>query len=291
MREASSPSTPPENGKGGQPLAGPMMYRIRFEEQAAADQAVVAEFKDPAPRKAVRTAAAMEAPPADAGSPDPDALEIVAVPWDPRNDPRWRSELQNWIAPASPQSGPPIVVKVRDALVTWRPGRAVIQGAADVEPLVAALVDFGHYEAELRRLEQELAEAWPELEEDAPLAYDVTQADMARHKAVGGRMEQTLRRRMRHVRIEPHLYRPASHLPAAARDLGERLREESCVEDRLEIVDGQIESYESIYEMSSQRISEFRAARQGFILETVIIVLLAAETVLTLAELIWYLEY
>ena len=55
-------------------------------------------------------------------------------------------------------------------------------------------------------------------------------------------------------------------------------------------VDGQIETYESVYELSSQRISEFRAARQGFILESVIIVLLAAETVLLLAEMLWYVE-
>ncbi len=184
------------------------------------------------------------------------------------------------------------MVKVRDALVTWRPGRAVIQGAADhVEPLLAALVDFNYYEAELRRLEQELADFWQALEEDAPLAYDVTQADMVRHKEVGFRMEQTLRRRMRHVRLEPHLYRPAAHLPAAARDLGERLRGEARIEDRLEILDGQIETCESVYELSSQRISEFRAARQGFILESVIIVLLAAETVLLLVEMLWGVEY
>ena len=199
MTDASSKAMPSKNDRDGQPLAGPTLYRIQFVEQAAADQAVLVEFRDPAPRKAVRISAVLETPPADSANPDPDVLEIVAVPWDPRNDPRWRGELQNWIAPAAqPGAAPPIVVKVRDAQVTWRPGRAVIQGAADhVEPLLAALVDFGYYEAELRRLEQELADSWQELEEDAPLAYEVTQADMARRKAVGRHMEQTLRRRMR----------------------------------------------------------------------------------------------
>jgi hypothetical protein len=292
MKDASIKATPSGEGKDSLPLAGPTLHRFRFVEQAAADQTVLMEFRDPAPRKAVRASAALDAPPADSANPDPDALDIVAVPWDPRNDPRWRSELQNWVAPAAQRSAlPPIVVKVGGAQITWCSGRALIHGAADpIEPLLAALVDFGYYEAELRRLELEVADSWPALEEDTPLAYDVTQADMARHKAVGRRMEQTLRRRMRHVRLEPHLYESPAHLPAAARDLGKRLREEARIEERLEVLDGQIEAYENVYELSSQRISEFRAARQGFILESVIIVLLAAETVLLLAELLWYLE-
>ena len=169
---------------------------------------------------------------------------------------------------------PPIVVKVRDAQVTWRPGRAVIQGTADqVEPLLAALVDFSYYEAELRRLELELADSWRRLEEDTPLAYDVKQADMAEGQGRGQEDGADLAAAMRHVRIEPHLYRPAAHLPAAARDLGERLREAARVEDRSSRRRKDRE-FREVYESGSQRINDFRAARQGFILESVIIVLL-----------------
>ena len=119
MRDASIKAMPSRDDRDGQPLAGPTLYRIQFVEQAAADQAVLAEFRDPVPRKAVRISAALEAPPADSANIEPDVLEIVAIPWD---DPRWRGELQNWIAPAAqPGAAPPIVVKVRDAQVTWRP--------------------------------------------------------------------------------------------------------------------------------------------------------------------------
>jgi uncharacterized Rmd1/YagE family protein len=45
-------------------------------------------------------------------------------------------------------------------------------------------------------------------------------------------------------------------------------------------VDGQLEVFEHIYEMSAQRMGEYRAARQEGILEWVIIVLLAAEALL-----------
>jgi uncharacterized Rmd1/YagE family protein len=45
-------------------------------------------------------------------------------------------------------------------------------------------------------------------------------------------------------------------------------------------VDGQLEVFEHIYEMSAQRMGEYRAARQEAILEWVIIVLLAAEALL-----------
>jgi hypothetical protein len=274
----------------GQPIAKPTLYRIRFAEQAPADQTVLMEFRDPAPRFALQMCNVLETPPTGQEAQEPDILEVVAVPG---ADQRWRNDLQNWVAQAAPRSAvPPVTIKVREAQVTWCSGRAVIQGGIDhIDPLLAALADFHYYEAELRRLELEVAASWRELEEDSPLAYDVKQSDMTRYKEVGRRVEQTLRRRMRHVRIEPHLYEPSAHLPAAAQDLGERLREETRIEDRLEILDGQIEAFESVYEMCSQRIGEFRAAREGFVLESVIIVLLTVETVLLLAELIWCLEY
>ncbi len=120
MREALSKAMPSENGRDGQPLAGPTLYRIQFVEQAAADQAVLVEFKDPAPRKAVQVCAALDAPPADSANPDlpagqagPDVLEIVAVPWAIRGgaancrtgSPRQRSRVRrrpSWSRSATP---------------------------------------------------------------------------------------------------------------------------------------------------------------------------------------------
>ena len=123
-----------------------------------------------------------------------------------------------------------------------------------------------------------------ELEQDKALAFEVTAADLKRSEVVGPRMNRTLERRIRFARIEPHLYEPQATLPAASRKLGEELREKARIETRLETVDAQIEVFEGIYEMSGQRMGEYRAAREEHVLEWVIILLLGGELLLLLVE-------
>ena len=84
--------------------------------------------------------------------------------------------------------------------------------------------------------------------------------------------------------------RPGEGSFARANALGQRLREKSRVEDRHESLDGQLATSERIYEMTSQRISDYLASRAERKLEWIIIVLLAAEVVLLLAELLWRLD-
>jgi hypothetical protein len=155
------------------------------------------------------------------------------------------------------------------------------------EPLLSALAEFAYYEGELRRIETEIVGAWAELEQDKGLAFAVTKADLKRSEAVGGRMSRALERRIKMARIEPHLYEPDAGLPAAGRKLGEELREKARIESRLETVDAQVEVFENIYEMSGQRMGEFRAAAEEHVLEWIIIVLLAGELLLLLVQAIW----
>ena len=186
------------------------------------------------------------------------------------------------------QSVPPVFVKVRGVELMWRPGRVLLQcDSEQTESLLPAVVEFTHYESELRRIEYEIAETWEELEQDKALAFDVTTADLERSAVVGARMNRVLQRRIRFARIEPHLYEATASLTAAGRKLGEELREKARIEARLETVDAQLEVFEGIYEMSGQRMGEYRAARQEHVLEWIIIVLLAAEMLLLLAQIVW----
>jgi hypothetical protein len=277
---------------------GPSLHRVRWTEDNSHGQTVLLEFVDPIRRKAVVVSTPLDSPPAAPASLQADTLEILTAPPGLNNDARWRDGLRAWIEQTAPSMAAPsmaapslVTVKIQDAQVWWRPGAAVVFAAPQrIGPLLLGLVDFAYHEGELRKLEQEIAASWPELEEDSPLAYDVNADNFAREKILGSRMQQALRRRQRHARIEPHLLLPAAHLPAPAQSLGERLREEARTEDRLEILDGQIEACEQVYEMSSQRMGEYRNSRREFILECLIIVLLAAETIIMLAELCWSLQ-
>ncbi|MGA1984184.1 MAG: hypothetical protein ABSG84_17180 [Acidobacteriaceae bacterium] len=261
--------------------AGASERRIRFVEEIAGEDVVLMRFHDPAPRYAILSGtASLEI----GGGVRGDVLDVVLLPLDMQLGAE--AGAADWLEkPGEADVQPPILVKYRGVELAWRPGRAVLQcDLGQAELLLAAVVEFTHYESELRRIEREIADAWGELEQDKGLAFEVKPADLKRSEAVGGRMNQALARRIRLARIEPHLYETPATLPAASRKLGEELREKARIEMRLEAVDGQLEVFEDVYEMSGQRMGEYRAAREEQVLEWVIILLLAAELVLMLVQ-------
>jgi hypothetical protein len=252
--------------------------RISFVERVKGDDVVIAAFKDPAPAYAIL----VESP--ASAEVHSDLLKVVLLPV--------ASALQDTSdglkKTNDPGGIPPIFIKYRGVELMWRRGHALLQCEPEqAESLLAAIAEFTHYERELQRIEAEIADGWVELEQDKALAFEVKPADLKRSDAVGGRMQRAFQRRMRYARIEPHLYEPDPRFPAASQKLGEELREKARIELRLETVDGQLEVFEHIYEMSSQRLGEYRAAHEEHFLEWVIIVLLAMETFLMLAQVLW----
>ena len=262
---------------------GASVRRIRFVEAIADGDAALMSFQDPAPSYAVLAKAS-----ATATREDADELDVVLLPLSAAPS-GTQPGFAKWLAKTNGAGAPPpVYVKLRGVELMWRPGHAILQcDPEQVEPLLAAVAEFAHYERELRRIEREIADGWTELEQDKGLAFEVTPADLKRGDAVGERMNRTLQRRIRLARIEPHLYDPEAGLPAASQKLGEELRDKARMDARLETVDAQLEVFEGIYEMSGQRMGEFRAAQKEGMLEWLIIALLAAELVLLLAQMVW----
>lgn len=265
-----------ENGRPRVP-ASAVRHCIRFVQETGAGQTVLMEFADPVPSRAVRVAAGSEAQPAD-------AVDILAAAGTPQDHGGILEEMTQWVAAGKPAPAP-ITITLHGTQVVWRPGRAAILAAPErLESLLLAVVDFSYYESQLGKLERETAESWPQLEADTPLAFEVTTRDLQRREDVGRQVQRMLTVRMRHARIAPRLLRPGAYLATLANQLGERLREKARIEDRLETLAGQLEVFERIYEMSSQRFSDFRTSRQEQTLEWIIILLLAAEVLLLLIE-------
>jgi hypothetical protein len=268
---------------------GVTQRRIRFVERIASGDRLLMAFKDPEQRYAILAEGPARATFEPASDLHGELLDVTLVPSSNalQTTPFAINQLSmEWLKKAdAPVAPPAIFVKYRGVELIWRPDRALLQcDSEQAEFLLAALIEFTHYECELRRIEGEIANTWVELEQDKELAFEVTPADLQRSQAVGARMNRVLQRRMRLARIEPHLYQPEAGLPAASQKLGEELREKARIESRLETVDGQLEVFEDIYEMSGQRMGEYRAAQKEHILEWVIIVLLAAELLLMLAQ-------
>lgn len=238
-------------------------------------------FAHPALTRAVRT-------PLESGSPPAghDAFDLLTLEGTPKDHPGARAELHAWASDATA-----IAATLPGAQIVWRPGLASILAAQDrMEPLLLALVEFAFFEGELRKLEVEIDAAWPELETDTTLAYDVTAKDLERGAEIGARVERMLQRRIRFARIETPLLQTRPSLGSMAQDLGERLRDKARIESRMETLDGHLEVFEHVYEMGSQRIGETRASRKEQKLEWLIIILLAAEVLMLLLDLLWTLE-
>jgi hypothetical protein len=225
------------------------------------------------------------------GSAEGDGIDILTVLGQPGDPLEGDEHLTAWVADGMPGAGPPITLTLHGAQITWTPARAAILTTQErTTPFLLALIDFCHFENELRKLEREVAEGWPQLQLDTPLTHEVVELDPERFEAVGRSLQQTLARRMRLGRIAPHLSLPRSHLSPLANQLLDRLRDKVRVEDRVEAVGAQLEVFERVYEMASQRISDFNISRQERTLEWVIIFLLATEVVLLLIEVIRALE-
>ena len=268
------------------------LYRIEFKQRVETQESELLEFTDPSTCKAVSTSTVVEAVPETAAAMEFDALEVLAIPRDVKDESRWRKELRAWIErTGTGEAVAVIAVKAEDALVLWRPGRATIQASTErIGPALLALAEFAFFEGQLRRLEAETANAWPEARGDVPLTYHVGQAELALDASVGQRAGHVFDRRIRCVRIEPHLYTPAATLPPLAQQVGEALREKAGVEDRLESLDGKTEVFEYIYELAGQRMSDYTHFRRGIFLEVMIVVFLAFEVGLMMVEcfLTWW---
>ena len=220
---------------------------------------------------------------------DSEFSRILVVPPFSKDDPKRRQAASGWLEAGSDAGqNADIAVKAGDAYVLWNPERAVVAyGGGQLAEVLEAVVEFSFVERLLAGLEREVSLGWSGVEQDTPLAYKIEAADLRRDQEIGLRAKSVLQLRMLHVRAEPLLARAPARFGRLTAELGEELREQARCEQRLEVLDGQIEVQEYVYELASQRLGEFRHARDGFIIEVIIVALLAAEVILLLLDL-WF---
>lgn len=264
------------------------LHRLRFT--STEPTTVIRQFHDPQRHdaSAERIVGFSIEQPLDATA-DYDLL-VVAGPLDDTF--RQSDGYIHWVH-AAPRAATvaPVVIMMNGAQIYWGQQRAVLVVPTErVDTYFPVLLDFGYHERALRLLEQARAEAWNDFESDTPYAHRITTHDPKRFDMIAQRTETALRQRASLARIEPHFYGPQPHMQPLANQLLERLRERARIDDRVEILYGQLEVVVEMYEMASQRISDFKHARQSHALEWGIIVLIIAEVALLLFDLLWKLE-
>jgi hypothetical protein len=176
---------------------------------------------------------AVAAPIAAEGTPPPgqetglDILQLVGDATPPGDCER---QAKTWLFGAAGV----LDVKVQSDRILWHPERAAIIAAADrLDDYVRALIHFGFYERELRRLEAQIEDWWRAARGHIPLTHQVDRAAVRRWAEVNRATEATTTARMRFADIRQPLGTPSPSLSGPAQRLVSELLRQTRIEDRL----------------------------------------------------------
>jgi hypothetical protein len=251
--------------------------RIRFVQQAPADAEVVARFVDP--KAMVAISEPLDPPSFQQPAPWPeplDQLEIVVSSSASGADPT----ASGWLNPPEPADAPlPVSISIGRGRLSWRPGRALIEGMPSRANVLEALVHFAFYESELRRLEAAVVPFEASAPADASGAYRIESGARGNWARFGAAMESLAVVRLTFARLEPRLLSPSRRLPVPSRRLFRQLCRRAAIEDRLSAITERSEACEDLYEGAVDRLREHRWYRRGNLLEIIIIILLLIEVI------------
>lgn len=215
------------------------------------------------------------------------SLELLMLPAADRDDAALLERARAWVDGDSGTAQKCLLISLQGAQILWSPGRAAVLAPAERLPAVQpALIEFSQHEAALRDIEREVEAGWPDLEADSPLAFDFQEKALGRREELARRFQRVIGLRARLARLTPQVHRPLIHPPTLASQVSERLRERTRLIDRLELIGGQIEVFEHVYEMCSQRTSDYMHSRKGHTLEMIIIAILVASFILQIVDLL-----
>ncbi len=149
-----------------------------------------------------------------------------------------------------------------------------------------AVLEFTKTAFELTAIEHLLDAAWKHYEDDLPCGFSFHKSDANTAATLSNRYVQAMSLSGEISRLSPRIHLPPEHPPTLAGQLSERLRERSRLADREEFADEQIDTIIRLYETTGQRVSEYTIARREYILIWVIVLLLGAEILLLLTDLL-----
>ena len=194
-------------------------------------------------------------------------------------------QLLAWVEQTA--SLPPTVLELYGTIVIWTPGRAAVASLVERLPrATAAVMEFAATVAELAAIETAIVAVWTDYEADLSCGFAVTAADAGRLPELAERYRQSMSLAGRLARLSPRVHRPPEHPPTLAGQIGERLRDRCRLADREDFADDQLETIIRLYEGCGQRASDRMLAQREHVLTWVIVLLLAAETVLLLVDLL-----
>jgi hypothetical protein len=198
------------------------------------------------------------------------------------------SLMRTWVESASSEGdAPSIFMSFHGVHMRWTPHRCAIYAMADkLDALCKTVAEVTYYDRELRDVEQLLCNAWPQWEQDLPLAFEFEDRSLAKRPGLRRQFQQIVLGRARIARLGPVVNAPHLHPPTLASQVNERFRERTQMTHRHESLGDQLEVFEWFYEMCGQRVSDLVHTRSSNLLEWVIIILLLVQLLLSAFEIL-----
>jgi hypothetical protein len=182
---------------------------------------------------------------------------------------------------------PPLLIQLQGVMICVGKDRIAMTGTTErMTAVTAATLEFFWLHAEVQRLEQQIEERWPELDEDTPGAFELSEAMLSSRERLQVRFQQMISAKALLARLAPFIECPVIYPPTLASQAAERLREKSRLGERLQHLREQLEVFERVYELCGQRLSDFISSRRSHLLEWIIIVLLSFELLLMVVDLL-----
>ena len=221
-------------------------------------------------------------------STSPGTIEILMIPGTSLDYSRYSELARNWVGSLLHDSNRSVLpVVLQGAMIYWSPQRAAVIAPIDrLHAVRGAMIEFCYFEQELRKMEEDIVARWPQLEQDTPLAFEFVEKAVSQKRELMRRFQDVIGMRAQLARLAPQIECPPVYPPTLVSQVGERLREKARLSERLQFVREQVDVFEKVYEMCGQRVSDFMSSRTAHTLEWVIIILLAAETILLIVDLL-----
>ena len=260
-------------------------YQFR---KAASDQEPPVVSKFAIAQLALRGQVSLQFLPEEDETSEPSDVSLLEVPCEEGVSDELASKLQAWaefgLDPLAPRCG---MLQLQGCRIFWGPSRiALVAGVRRLESAAAAILEAFWLESQLRELEHWLKQGWTQWQNDLEPAFEFSERQLRQRPELRQRYQAVLSRRAELVQLIPRLHFPPTYPPTLASQIGERVRERTRLVERAEFASQQLEVYERVYEQAGQRRNEFLLARSSNQLEWIIILLLLAQIVLVLVEML-----
>jgi hypothetical protein len=255
------------------------VMQVAFVEKGQSGQQVLLVLPATVSRVAVTIGG--EAAGSTTGSPVD--LQVLTIPASKHDEAGLLAAARDWAGSdrGDAADSPVGLMTLQGAQVFWTSRRVAIIAPADrLEALRRSLVEAFWYQSELLDLERSLADLWPQMELDLPLAFAFEEQAIRQKRELQDRFQQVLRIRARLARLRPFVHCPHLYPPTLASQVNERFRERNQMIHRHDFLHEQVQVFGDVYDACGQRASEFIQSRTGHMLEWGIVILLGVEVLL-----------